>query len=242
MKLPPSSRRRIYLMRHGAVSYFDDKGQRTGLSDLVALNEAGRMQATMAGSAFAAERIRFERVIVSGLPRTLETARRVLTEMPDMAGTEPEVWPELREIRDGDLSAISDEHLRDAFIGALEGEVEEHKRFLNGESIGELLDRVLPALQRLRNDPGWDTVLMVLHGGTNRAILSHAIASGRRAFFGALLQTAGCINVLDVGDEPSDWVVRMINHSPPTPMHSGPRHTTMEVMFHEYLGGRQAGN
>ena len=86
---------------------------------------------------------------------------------------------------------------------------------------------------------GWDTVLMVLHGGTNRAILSQAITCGRRVLFGSLLQTAGCINVLDMGDGPLDWVVRMTNYSPPTPVHSGSRHTTMEVLLHQYLRGRQ---
>ncbi|MDK3024540.1 histidine phosphatase family protein [Cupriavidus taiwanensis] len=239
MELPPSSRRRIYLMRHGAVSYFDDDGRRTALPELVPLNETGRMQASAAGRAFAAEQIRFDRVIVSGLPRTVETAERVLAELPGMDGMVPEVWPALQEIRGGDLAAIASEDLRDAFVGAFEGEVPEDKRFLNGETIGAFLDRVLPALARLRDDPDWDTVLMVLHGGTNRAILSQAITCGRRVFFGSLLQTAGCINVLDMGDGPLDWVVRMTNFSPPTPVHSGTRHTTMEVLLHQYLRGRQ---
>jgi probable phosphoglycerate mutase len=235
MELPPSSRRRIYLMRHGAVSYFDEGG-RPALPEMVPLNEAGRMQATAAGH------VRFDRVIVSGLPRTVETAQRVLAELPEMHDVTPEVWPELQEIRGGDLSDIAHEDLRDAFVGAFEGEVAEEKRFLNGESIGHFLDRVLPALERLRNDPDWDTVLLVLHGGTNRAILSQAITCGRRVFFGSLLQTAGCINVLDMGDSSLDWVVRMTNYSPPTPVHSGSRHTTMEVLLHQYLRGRQPAN
>ncbi len=238
MELPPSSRRRIYLMRHGAVSYFDEAGRRA-LPEMVTLNETGRMQATAAGRAFAAENIRFDRVIVSGLPRTVETAALVLAELPEMQGVQPEICPDFQEIRGGDLSAIAPEDLRDAFIGAFEGEVSEDKRFLNGESVGQFLDRVLPALQRLRDDPGWDTALLVLHGATNRAILSQAITCGRRAFFGSLLQTAGCINVLDMGDTPLDWVVRMTNYSPPTPVHSGTRHTTMEVLLHQYLRGRQ---
>ncbi len=75
----------------------------------------------------------------------------------------------------------------------------EDKRFLNGESIGELMDRVHPALARLRAEDNWDTVLLVLHGGVNRAILSHAL-TGQRLFLGNLAQTAGCINALDVGD------------------------------------------
>ncbi|MBB1633774.1 histidine phosphatase family protein [Cupriavidus sp. UME77] len=234
MELPPSPRRRVYLMRHGAVTYFDETG-RPALPELVPLNETGREQASAAGRAFAAENIRFDRIIVSGLPRTVETAERVLAELPGMADAAMETWPELQEIRGGKLQGISDDKLRDAFIGAFEGEVPEDKRFLDGESVGEFLDRVLPALRRLRDDPNWDTALLVLHGGTNRAILSHAITCGRRVFYGSLMQTAGCINVLDVGDEPLDWVMRMMNYSPPTPVHSGSRHTTMEVLLHQYL-------
>jgi len=234
MELPPAARRRIYLMRHGAVDYFDERGRRS-LPEQVVLNETGRMQATAAGRAFAAEGIRFDRVIVSGLPRTVETAQRVLAEIPAMQGAVPETWTDWQEIRGGQISDIPENRLRDAFLGAFEGVVAEDQRFLGGESVGEFLDRVLPGLRRLRDDPGWDTALLVLHGATNRAILSHAITCGQRVFFGSLLQTAGCINVLDVGDAPGDWVVRMLNYSAPTPVHSGTRHTTMEVMLHQYL-------
>ena len=55
---------------------------------------------------------------------------------------------------------------------AFRGVVPNEKRFLGGETIGELFDRVLPALDRLVADTTWDTVLLVLHGAVNRAILS----------------------------------------------------------------------
>jgi probable phosphoglycerate mutase len=181
-------------------------------------------------------------VIVSGLPRTVETAQRVLAEMPAMQerGVTLEQWPELQEIRGGKLSEIPEHEVAQAFIDAFEGTVPESRRFLNGESIGEFLDRVVPAIARLRALPDWDTVLLVLHGGTNRAILSHAITGGDRVFFGNLAQTAGCINVLDVGDEASDWVLRMSNFSPPSPVHLGSRLTTMEVLLQQYLRYRKS--
>ena len=65
-----SERRRIYLMRHGSVTYFDEAGK-PHLPETVPLNEAGRTQAAAAGQSFAADGIRFDRVIVSGLPRTV---------------------------------------------------------------------------------------------------------------------------------------------------------------------------
>ena len=119
------------------------------------------------------------------------------------------------EIKGGKLSAIPDADLREAFVGAFEGIAPENKRFLGGESIGELMDRIHPAVDKLRQQPQWDTVLLVLHGGVNRAILSYAL-TGQRLFMGNLAQTAGCINALDVGEAQHDWVVRLMNFSPPS--------------------------
>lgn len=227
-------RRRIYLMRHGSVTYFDSEGKPV-LPESVPLNEAGRMQATAAGQVFAGQAIKFDRVIVSGLPRTVETATRVLAETGQDISLEQ--WPELVEIRGGKLASIPDTELRDAFMAAFEGVAPEHLRFLGGESVGELLDRIHPAIDRLRADPDWDTVLLVLHGGVNRAILSYAL-TGQRIFMGNLAQTAGCINVLDVGEAAIDWVVRMVNYSPPSSLQAESRGTTMEALFHQYRQSR----
>jgi probable phosphoglycerate mutase len=46
--------------------------------------------------------------------------------------------------------------------------------------------------------------------------------------------------VLDVGDEASDWVLRMSNFSPPSPVHLGSRLTTMEVLLQQYLRYRKS--
>ena len=220
-----SKRRRIFLMRHGSVTYFDAAGNPV-LPESVPLNAAGREQATAAGRVFAESGIRFDRVIVSGLPRTVETASLVLAETKQKI--ELHQIPELVEIRGGKLAAIPDAELREAFIGAFEGVAPEEKRFLAGESIGELMDRVHPAIDKLRADPDWDTLLLVLHGGVNRAILSYAL-TGQRLFLGNLAQTAGCINALDVGDAHHDWVVRFMNYSPPSALQAESRGTTMEA-------------
>lgn len=230
-------RRRVYLMRHGSVTYFDTAGKPV-LPETVPLNEVGRAQASAAGEAFAADGIRFDRVIVSGLPRTVETAQRVL------AATGQEVtiehWPSLQEIRGGRLSDIARDDLKAAFTGVFDGVMPEQQRFLAGESVGELMDRVHPEIARLRADTDWDTVLMVLHGGVNCAILSHAL-SGARLFMGGLSQTAGCINVLDVGNTPGDWVVRAVNYCPPMPLQNDTRVTVMEHLLSQYERGLPPG-
>jgi probable phosphoglycerate mutase len=226
------SRRRIFLMRHGSVTYFDDTGK-PFLPESVALNEQGRAQASAAGQAFAAHQVQFDRVIVSGLPRTVETAHRVLAETGQHIAIDS--WPELEEIRGGRLSAIADTDLRDAFTGAFEGMVSADQRF--SAAIGRRTDdRIHPAIARLLTRTG--------HGaagaprGVNCAILSLAL-TGQRLFLGALAQTAGCINALDVGDDATDWVVRFVNYAPPAPLHGGPRDTTMEALFAQYKKSRK---
>jgi probable phosphoglycerate mutase len=231
-----AQRRRIYLMRHGSVTYFDDSGK-PFLAESVALNETGQAQADAAGRAFFDAGVRFDRVIVSGLPRTVETAQRVLQASgQDLALEE---WPDLQEIRGGRLSTIPTAELRRAFTGAFEGMVQEDQRFLGGESVGEMMDRVHPAVNRLRAQQDWDTLLLVLHGGVNCAILSLAL-TGQRLFLGGLAQAAGCINALDVGQDPADWVLRFVNYVPPGPLLPGARTTTMEQLFEQYRKGRPA--
>jgi broad specificity phosphatase PhoE len=215
------SRRRIYLMRHARVAYFEDG--RPLRPDLVPLTDEGREQARAAAAVLAG--IEFDRVITSGLPRTLETARIVA---PD---AEPKSWPELREIESGRLGDIPEDELERAFIETWRGVVPEEARFLAGETVGSLLDRVLPAVDRLIADPDWDVVLAVLHGGVNRAILSYALTGGR-AFLGNFEQSPGCINVLDVAGD--DWVVRAVNTSPTDLAHRGGRLRTMEELWAEF--------
>lgn len=215
------SRRRIYLMRHARVSYFEDG--RPLRPDLVPLTDEGREQARAAAAVL--DGIQFDRVITSGLPRTLETARIVA---PD---AEPESWPELREIESGRLGDIAEDELERAFVETWRGVVPEEARFLAGETVGSLLDRVLPAVDLLLADPDWDVVLAVLHGGVNRAILSYALTGGR-AFLGNFEQSPGCINVLDVGGD--DWVVRAVNTSPTDLAHRVGRLRTMEELWAEF--------
>jgi probable phosphoglycerate mutase len=165
----------------------------------------------------------FDRVVASDLRRAVETARIVAPEATI------EEWPDLRELRGARLSGIPAGELEAEFVHAFRGIVPNDKRFLGGETIGELFDRVLPALDRLLADGGWDTLLAVLHGGVNRAILSYAL-TGDRIFLGHFEQAPGCVNVLDIGDE---WIVRAVNVAPLDLLHNSSRLTTMEGYWAE---------
>jgi broad specificity phosphatase PhoE len=219
------SRRRLYLLRHAQVRYFE------GLDpEQVVLTDEGRHQAEAAARALRS--VAFDRVVTSGLPRTHETARIVAPEL------EPEARYGLREIESGELRGVPTDEVQEMMSTAFRGVVPLETRFLGGESIGELFDRTLAELESLLDDAQWDVMLLVLHGGVNRAILSHAL-TGDRIFLGGFEQSPGCINVLDVGAD-GRWIVRAVNHTPYDPAHAGaPRLTTMEQLWDEYVAARR---
>jgi broad specificity phosphatase PhoE len=210
-------------MRHAEVSYFGADG--TPVNPLeVSLTEEGVAQAEAAAASLAG--VKLDRVLTSGLPRTLETAAIVAP------GHGPEAWPELREIEGGRLSEIPPDALEHEFVHAFRGVIPNETRFLRGESIGELFNRVLPALDRVVADRSWDTALAVLHGGVNRAILSYALTS-ERMFLGHFEQAPACVNVLDVGDD-GEWIVRAVNVAAYDVLHLSHRKTTMERYWEQY--------
>lgn len=224
------TRRRIYLMRHGSVDYFHADGR--PIPPLtVPLNTAGREQADAAGALFAQCGVRFDRVLTSGLNRTLETATRVLAAADQAAEIESD--PALEEIRGGRLSDIAPDEVEAAFLGAFQGGPDlEQRRFLGGETVGELLDRALPAFERLLARRDWTQLLLVLHGGVNRALIARAI-TGERAFFGGLEQLPACINIIDLDDD-GQMIVRCVNLAPTQWLHQHESETTMEKLLAQY--------
>ncbi|MCA3019732.1 MAG: histidine phosphatase family protein, partial [Rhodocyclaceae bacterium] len=100
-------------MRHGAVTYFTPAGVPIP-PDGVPLNTAGITQAEAAGRLFAQHGVNFDRVIVSGLPRTIQTAERLLAQLESASTLEHR--PALQEIRAGKLRDIPKHELRESFM------------------------------------------------------------------------------------------------------------------------------
>ena len=232
---PPGTRRRLYLMRHGSVTYFTPEGKPVP-PETVPLNKLGIDQARAAGKLFAEHGVRFDRIITSGLERTEQTAHHVQETAGHYAVSQQR--PGLREIRGGRLATIAEKDLLHSFTAATDGVVDEDVQFLGGETIGQMLDRVLPEVDAIRADKTWDTLLLVLHGAVNRAILSYLL-TGQRQLLGGFEQSPACINVLDIGEARVDIVLRMVNLSPLDWLQPGNRKTTMEVLFEQYSKYRQ---
>lgn len=226
----PAQRRRIYLLRHGDVTYFDPEG-RPLRPDQVPLNEEGRRQALATAQVLAP--IPLDRVLASDLPRSVETARLVVGDRPMPI----ETHASLREIQPGRLADIPRSNVAETFLGAFRGNIGRETQFLAGETFGSLSDRVQSCLATLLADAHWRHLLIVAHGGVNRVVLAQALGLGLSQF-GALEQDPGCLNILDV-DERGQWIVRLMNHTCYNPAKVGIQWTTMEGLFLQYARGQQ---
>lgn len=224
-------RRRMILMRHGEVSYFDPERPPLDHRD-VALSAEGRRQAQAAGRLVA--ELPLDRVVTSPLRRTQETAELVLGErrVPRHEA------PALEEIRPGSVLGLPPEQIQSAMLEAFTGPLTRERPFLAGETFGSLLDRVLPWLDAFVADDTWQHALVVAHGGVNRALLTAVLGSGL-AGFGRIEQDPACLNVIDF-DEAGRGLVRLVNLTAYNLVHEGVFETTMERLFAEYqrfLGG-----
>ena len=133
-------------MRHGAVSYFADEG-RPARPDDVVLNEEGRGAGGGGASAARARSLR---------PRAHERAAPADRDGGDR-GPEPRGShrvvaraPRAPAVTGSRRSPPSSSRRSSCTRSA--GVVPNDRRFLGGETIGELFDRVLPALERLLAD------------------------------------------------------------------------------------------
>ena len=224
-----NGRRRLYLMRHGEVSYFDDEG-RPHHPGTVPLNSDGEQQAQAAARALAD--IPLDRAVCSTLLRSTATAEAVLAGR----GLKLETRQELCEIQPGRLADIPPESLKQVFIGAFGRTISRASRFLGGETFGSLEDRVLTCFRELVAEPTWRHMLIVAHGGVNRVILAHALNIDLPAV-GAVEQDAGCINIIDIDDQGRS-LVRLVNHTPANPTKVGIELTTMERIYLQYRRSR----
>src|SRR6202167_3634690 len=227
-------RRRIILMRHGDVAYFDAQGKPVPDPDKVSLGDKGKARADATGAylntiGFA----KFDRVISSDLPRTVETAGRVLA-AAGIAGSLTQVEA-LREMRNGSIKDVATVDLPKTLLALDAPRVAGDTRFIGRESIVELQGRIAPAIKALLDDKGWDTALLVLHTLVNNAILSEAL-TGDPAYYGRFDPGAGCFSIIDVGADFTDAVIKAVNLCPnPSPYQS--RLKTMESLLAQALKG-----
>ena len=209
-------RRRIYLMRHAEAAYVDENGVVTDDPRNVPLTSLGREQAQTQGRVLAD--IQPDRIICSGLPRTVETLSIVMQAAQLDSPPMVELVPELEEIQgmkgnrqwppaNGQSSA---EVLAEIANPWAHGATPNAK-FLGGEAFADFSARVSIKWDEILAQQNWQTLLMVLHGGVNRMIFNHVTGLDWRGDL-CFEQDNCCINIIDVDDTlPARFLIRGVN-------------------------------
>lgn len=220
-------RRRIYLMRHGAVSYLLPDGRRVADTDAVDLTADGIEQARAMGRVLA--EVPLDRAACTGLPRTRQTAEHAL----EGRGLEVEVIAPLREIRPGRIDDLAEHRIEPDYVYAMERAAEPGMTFGGGEAFAGFYDRVTATFERLVVAPGdWHRMLLVAHGGTNRALLAWTTRAGLDGL-ATFEQDLGCLNVLDFDVHDGRIVrryLRQLNMTPRSLSKHGLVLTSLETM------------
>lgn len=222
-------RRRVYLMRHGDVCYFDADGRPLD-PRTVPLTAEGRAQADAACALLAG--VRFDLAICSGLTRTRETAQRVLASRDLPLHEEPR----LKEVRGGRFAAIAPQD-RERLIGyAYETTRDPDGRFIGGEAWTDFASRVLEAWNDIVARDDWHSLLLVAHDGVNRMLMSHIVGAGLSGL-SAFEQDPACLNMIEL--DVSDGVVhraylRAVNIAPYDLVRDGRHDMVMERIHRAY--------
>lgn len=228
MDNPAANRRRVYLMRHGDVRYYDDAGMRVADPDLVPLTQRGLDQARMMGELLADTT--FDKAYCTGLLRTRQTAEGALG---GRAAPELGIAPDLREIKSGATDLMTRAEAINEFVYSMEHAAKPGARFARGEAYADFYARVSRGIEDVLVQDDWTSMLIVAHGGTNRAILSWLTGGGLATMY-AYEQDTAALNIFDV--DVVDGAVtrrylRLLNYRPDDVLKAEDRRTTLERTF-----------
>ena len=194
---------RLYLVRHGQVEGYETIPI-CGHTD-VDLTETGVLQ--LDG---VAERLRLVEpgaIFSSDLKRAVKGARQIAR----YHNVPVHFLPELREMYFGDWEGRS----LGEIISNYPEELEKRKKDLShyacpggGESISRFSDRIMPVFERIRIEEAGKDVIIVVHAGVNRVILSHALGLDLSRMLN-FQQDYGCLNIVDYFHD--SVMVKLIN-------------------------------
>jgi len=233
---PLHRRRRIYLMRHGHVDYFAPAVRATGDIHSVSLSPRGVSEGEAAGRALA--HVAIDRAVCSGLPRTRETAERVLSFVPSAPALS--IDSDLVELRGGKLAPVKTREELIALMNSYFGRAHlpgatNHE---GGEIFADAQGRAVAALERLLGEPDWKTALVVAHEGINRLLLSWA-CNAKLLAMSAFEQDTGCINIIDFDygglEGARRALIKAVNLTPHNYLKHGMNLTSLEAIMERGL-------
>lgn len=202
LKLKHSPGTRVILLRHGE-STFNVLGLYQGSSDKSVLTEIGRRDARITGEFL--QGIAFDAVYISSLKRAQETAKEIL-EVINVLPKAVFITDKLRENHLPNWEGLAFQYVRETFPEAYQlwkqrphefwMQIDSETRFYPALSlfarVQEFWHEVLP------NNVG-KTLLVVAHGGTNRALISTALGISP-AFYHCFHQSNCGISIISFPD------------------------------------------
>lgn len=143
----------------------------------------------------------------------LERARRSGEIIGAPHGLTPMPVPALREMAMGRWEGLTAEEIREREPEAFRNWMSRVGEFPfpEGESVPDLIARAGPAFDRIVAGAAGGAVVIVAHGGTNRALLCRALGLPLDRLL-ALGQDYGALSVLE--DTAGGWVLRRLNERP----------------------------
>jgi probable phosphoglycerate mutase len=172
--------RLVYLIRHGEAAYYAADGSEVADTDVVGLTARGVAQVGALAQWLRTRGVTgVDRLLVSPLPRAQQTGR-LLVEQLGLAPSSLQTVAALRELPAGD-----------------------------GPTVAAARAAALAELERLRRADGWQTALIVAHGGVHRSLLARALTGQDGVPVRAALDNA-CLHLLELRPD-GDWLVRGAN-------------------------------
>ncbi|MDG1259843.1 MAG: histidine phosphatase family protein [Paracoccaceae bacterium] len=240
MPLPLSQtkhRRRLYLMRHGEVSYFNADGTPVAEPNLVPLTPNGRNQAEAMRDVLAG--IQFDRAVCSGLIRTQETLQRVLGDQDIPI----ESLEGIKEIQPKSYVSVPEDMRETELVYAFENAHKEGASYGNGELFVDFAARVSQAFTNILVQDDWTSLLIVAHDGLNRLLLSmiasNSFGNSQNALnmMGGFDQDTCCLNIIDVDvvdNEVKLARIKAMNLTPQNLVKEDNHLTSMEQIFRPF--------
>jgi probable phosphomutase (TIGR03848 family) len=183
----------LLLIRHGLT---DATGNRLyGTSPGVHLSGEGREQAELLADRLSP--IRLGAVYSSPLERCIETAEAITKGR----GLEVEVLPDLEEVEYGEWTGRSFKAVRRTELWRRLHDIPSSVRFPGGQTLGEVRERGVRAVELIASRNPRKTIAAVSHGDVIRLILAH-YAGIHIDLFHRLQVDPGSVSAVTLGDGP----------------------------------------
>ncbi len=191
-------RKRLYLFRHGEVDYMSS-GKVVDDPDQVNLTENGRQQAVNIDE--NTKEFTIERIVCSGLPRTIQTGEHVAKRR----GIKIESFPSLKEYQWDPKLLMETDITKFGYL--FEGS--KAKEMIGGtEDADEFYKRVIGTLEKIIKEE-FSQIAAFLHGAVNAAIMCW-VNDVDISFASKYDQDHAALNIIDIDISSKGEIVRKI--------------------------------